>query len=221
MTTDPGVSLKRGSLDRAGIFEAAVALVDREGLHALNMRALARDLGVGTMSLYHHVANKEDLLDGIVETVLGEMEMPQAATAPPEERVTLMARSLRAVGLRHPECIPLLVTRPFQTGPALHPCEIAFGVLAEAGLDAEQALVAFRTVVAYVLGFVMMESAGFFVGVANCGAAELMAMGLPRLAEIAPHLEGRDTERDFDTGLRLVEEGVLGQQAGEAPPVIV
>lgn len=206
------------ALDRQTILAGALELVDREGLGALNMRALAHELGVGTMSLYHHVPNKEALLDGVVEGLLGEIEIPPAASGSWDQRAARMARSLREVALRHPGCVPLLVTRPFATGPSLQPCEAAFDLLAEAGLDVEQALIAFRTMVAYVFGWVMMESSGFFgAGGAHREPAWLRESGLPRLAEMATHLDGRDLNADFDAGLRVVELGVLTALLGDPP----
>ena len=197
-------------LDRATILSTAVELVDACGLAALNMRALARELGVGTMSLYHHVPNKDALLDGIVEVLNAEIEIPEVESGSWDERARRMARSLRAVALAHPNCVPLLVTRPFATASALRPCEAGFDVLADAGLGPDEAIVTFRTIVAYVLGFVMMESAGFFGGVGpDRDPEELLELGLPRLAGLAPHLAGRDIGADFDAGLRLVELGVL------------
>lgn len=198
------------ALDRMGILSAALDLVDRKGLAALNMRALADQLGVGTMSLYHHVGSKDALLDGLVEVVLGDIDVPDPRSGSWEERAARMARSLRDVALRHPGCVPLLVTRPFATGPSLRPCEAAFDLLAEAGLDTEQALIAFRTMVAYVLGWVMMESSGFFsAGGPHREPAWLEEAGLPRLAAMAAHLQNRDVTADFDAGLRVVELGVL------------
>ena len=213
VTTGRGGSLGRRSrrpLDREAILAAAVALVDRSGLGALNMRALASELGVGTMSLYHHVPNREALLDGLVEVVLADIELPDPASGTWDQRATRMARSLRAVAMRHPNCIPLLVTRPFATGGSLGPCEAAFAVLAEAGLDPEHALAAFRTIVAYVLGFVIMESSGFFGGVGPyCDPDALLELGLPNLARMAPYMADRDVDAEFDAGLRIVEQGVL------------
>ena len=199
------------SLDRAAILAAALELVDEVGLDGLNMRALAQRLGVGTMSLYHWLPNKDALLDGIVEALLLGIEIPPADAGSWEERALLMARSLRTVALQHPNAVPIMVTRPFATGDALRPCNAAFDVLAEAGLTREQALLAFRTIVAYVLGFVMMETAGFF-GKDGYGRDpdELIRLGLPRLAEMAPYLAGRDIDADFDAGLRIVELGALG-----------
>ena len=204
-------------LDRATILTAALALVDEHGLAALNMRALAVELGVGTMSLYNHVPNKEALLDGIVEVVLAGIDIPAPESGSWDERAARMARSLRAVALEHPNCVPLLVTRPFATAPALRPCEAGFEVLAEAGLGPDEALIAFRTIVAYVLGFVMMESNGFFGGVGpDRDPNELLELGLPRLAGLAPHLSGRDFGADFDAGLRMVELGALSWLATTA-----
>jgi len=197
-------------LDRDGILSAALALVDDRGLDGLNMRALAKGLGVGTMSIYHYVPNKDALLDGIVEAVVGEIEIPGAARGERDDRLLRMARSFRCAALRHPHCVPLLVTRTFTSALALRPCEAAFDILAEAGLDSEQSLIAFRTVVAYVLGFVTMESAGFFGGVGrDRPPEELLSLGLPRLAAMAPHLAERDIDADFDRGLRAIEQGAI------------
>jgi AcrR family transcriptional regulator len=201
---------KRSALDRAGILDAAIRLVDRVGLEGLNMRALAQELGVGTMSLYHYVPNKDALLDGIVEVLQAEIEIPPVDSGPWDDRAACMAASLRAVALRHPNAVPLLVTRPFASSAALRPCEAAFAILAEAGLDEEQLVMAFRTIVAYVLGFVMVESAGFFGGFgSDPDLDELAAAGMPRLAAVFPHLIGRDVGDDFDTGLRLVISGAV------------
>jgi TetR/AcrR family tetracycline transcriptional repressor len=206
-------------LDRATILSAAVALVDAHGLAALNMRALARELGVGTMSLYHHVPNKDAVLDGIVEVLNEEIEIPDPESGPWDERARRMARSLRAVALRHPNCVPLLVTRPFSSAAALRPCEAAFGVLSEVGLDPDRAIVTLRTFVAYVLGFVMMESAGFLAGVGpDRDPEELLELGLPHLAVIAGHLADRDINADFDAGLHLVELGLVSWLSSRGGP---
>jgi AcrR family transcriptional regulator len=192
-------------LDRAAILAAAVELVDRQGLAGLNMRALAQALDVGTMSLYHYVPNKDALLDGIVESLMLEIELPVPADGSWDQRALRMARSLREVALRHPNCVPLMVTRPFATPAALVPANAAFGLLAEAGLDAEQALITFRAIVAYVFGFVMMESAGFFASFGNAPDPDhLRGLGLEELAGVVPKLQGRDVGADFEAGFHVV-----------------
>jgi AcrR family transcriptional regulator len=207
----PRRTRKPAALDRPTILAAAIRRVGEVGMAGLNMRALAQHLGVGTMSLYHYVPNKDALLDGMVEALQAEIEIPPVDSGTWEERAFRMARSLRAVALRHPNCVPVLVTRPFASPAALRPCEAAFAILAEAGLDdEEQALIAFRTIVAYVLGFVMVESAGFFGGLGpDPDVDELVALGMPHLAAMAPHLLNRDVGADFDAGLRLVVQGAI------------
>ena len=203
-------------LDRQTILQAAVALVDRDGLAGLNMRALAQELGVGTMSLYHYVPNKDALLDGIVETLLNEISIPCDSDEPWHERAVHMARSFRDVCLRHPNCVPVIVTRPFATPASLAPCEAALALLAEGGCEPEQALIAFRAIVAYILGFVTMETAGFFdvIGGRTPLPQALAEMGLPHLSACVALMPGRDVTADFDAGFRVV---LLGSAGGQQP----
>ena len=186
--------------------------MDRDGLAGLNMRALAQELGVGTMSLYHYVPNKDALLDGIVEMLLNEISIPGDSGDEWHERAALMARSFRDVCLRHPNCVPVIVTRPFATPASLAPCEAALALLAEGGCDAEHALIAFRAIVAYILGFVTMETAGFFQDLAGRAPLPqtLSEMGLPHLSACVALMPGRDVTADFDAGFRAVLLGSAG-----------
>jgi AcrR family transcriptional regulator len=210
------VGRAKTALDRRSIARAAVELIDDNGLGGLNMRALAERLGVGTMSLYHYVPNKDALYDAVVECLLEGIDLPDPTSGRWDERAARMARSLRAVALEHPNTVPLLVTRPFSTSASLRPCEAAFQVLAEAGLDEEAALIAFRTIVAYVLGFVMIESVGFFGGAAN-ESGDFAALGLPYLAKMVPHMAERDIGADFDAGLAVVLSGSARPRPGRRP----
>src|SRR3954453_10140535 len=100
----------RARLSRERVLRAAVALADSGGLEALTMRRLGEDLGVEAMSLYKHVANKDDLLDGMVDLVFAEIELP----APGAEWRTAMrerAVSARAALLAHPWATPLMQSR--------------------------------------------------------------------------------------------------------------
>src|ERR687897_673164 len=103
--------VKRRPLSRRRILEAAVRFVDREGLEALSMRKLGSELGVEAMSLYNHVPNKDALLDGMVEVLLGELEVPSERAAW-EERVKEAYRGFRRLAHEHPNVFPLLVNRP-------------------------------------------------------------------------------------------------------------
>lgn len=214
----------RGGLDRRSILQAAVAVVDEAGLDGLNMRAVANKLNAGTMSLYHHVPGKDALLDGIAELVLSEIEVPGPERGEWPQRAVALAQSFYEVCRSHPHAIPVLVTRTFNSEAALTPCEAALGLLAEAGFAPEEALVAFRTILAFCLGFVTMEAGGFFGGGGHSDRGIrpdhdpdfLRQRGLDRLAEATPYLDGRNLTADFDTGLGMVLTGVLAT----APPAV-
>lgn len=204
--------LRRDPLDRDGIIAAALALVDRDGLDALSMRALAEELGVGTMSLYHHVPNKVAVHAGIAELLLSEIDDPAEGTW--DSRALAMARSLRQVALAHPHCVPLLVGHPFSSEGSLQPCEAALVLLAEGGFDPGRALLVFRTVVAYVLGFVTMEASGLFADTGPLqDQADLTRLGMDRLAAAVGLLSDTDAEAQFEAGLAIVFTGCLSQLA--------
>jgi len=110
----------RSTLTRARVLASAVALADREGLGALTMRSLARELGIEAMSLYHHVANKEDLLDGVIDIVVQEIQEavagiePAPQDTPPSDWKHAVRRRVltaRSVLLRHPWAPSVLETR--------------------------------------------------------------------------------------------------------------
>ncbi|MDH4346421.1 MAG: TetR family transcriptional regulator, partial [Thermoleophilia bacterium] len=109
MTPDTGNSPRR-PLTKERVLRAAVELADRDGLGALTMRRLGSELGVEAMSLYKHVANKEEILDGIVELVVGEIEIPSEG-ADWKEAMRRRAISAREVLNRHSWAIGLLEAR--------------------------------------------------------------------------------------------------------------
>jgi len=106
----------RVPLTRERVLQAAVALADRDGVASLSMRKLARELGVEAMSLYHHVASKHALLDGMVDHVFGEIDLP-AGERGWKEAMRQRAVSARAVLRRHPWAIALMESRA-TPGPA-------------------------------------------------------------------------------------------------------
>ena len=126
---------ERAGLSRSLILDAAVALVDREGLDGLSMRKLGGALGVEAMTLYHYVPNKAALLDGLVEWV-----MQHSATAPAladglswDRVLRRYAETLRTTLLGHPGVLPLFFTHPAVTPQTLKAVENGLRVLTEAG----------------------------------------------------------------------------------------
>src|SRR5919205_930930 len=150
----------RQPLNRRRVLEEAVLFVDREGLEALTMRRLGAELGVEAMSLYNHVPNKSALLDGMVEVLLGEVEIP-TEKAGWEERIREGYGAFRRLAHRHPNVFPLLVNRPPDTMDGVWLVEEFLRTLEEAGFGGETALHAFRVLSSYTFGYAMAEIRGF------------------------------------------------------------
>ena len=184
----------RRPLSRRRILEAAVELVDREGLGALSMRRLGRELGVEAMSLYNHVPNKEALLGGMVEVLIEGLESPPEGSGGWEDGVRGAFRSYLKLARAHPEVFQLFATRPLGTGEALR----IFEVLRGAGLDLVPALQAFRTLSSYTVGYALAEIRGF----------PLELEGGPRALELAPPLKEVDRDAQFEFGLDLILGGL-------------
>jgi AcrR family transcriptional regulator len=202
----------RTSLSRARILETAMELADRAGVHAVSMRKLGASLGVEAMSLYNHVANRDDLLDGMVDLVFGEIRPAE----PGEDwRSTLRARylSTRRVLARHRWAIALMESRA-NPGPAtLRHHDAVLGSLRAGGFTLPQAARAYSVLDSYVYGFALTETAlpfedeGEIAEMADAMLARFPADEFPHLAEFtAQHVmqPGYDYGDEFERGLDLI-----------------
>ena len=202
-------SERRRPLDRRTILEAAVRFVDREGLEALSMRKLGAELGVEAMSLYNHVPNKGALLDGMVEVLLGELEIPPESEGW-ERRVREAYRAFRRLAHEHPNVFPLLVNRPPDTMDGVWLVEEFLRTLEEVGFGKETALHAFRALSSYTFGYAMAEIRGFALEPDGfrLGAYRLPPEEFPRISELKPQLENVDHDAEFEFGLDLILTGL-------------
>lgn len=140
----------RQPLTRAGIVAAGIELADAQGLSVLTMRSLAAHLGFEVMSLYNHVANKDDLLDGMVDAVMNEIEEP-ASGMPWKQAARVIASSAHGVLLKHHWASPLLPSR--WPGPARwRHMETLLRVLDQSGMDAQRVDVGFHAIMLHVQG---------------------------------------------------------------------
>jgi TetR/AcrR family tetracycline transcriptional repressor len=199
----------RQPLNRRRVLEEAVRFVDREGLEALTMRRLGAQLGVEAMSLYNHVPNKSALLDGMVEVLLGELEIP-AENHGWEERIREGYRAFRRLAHEHPNVFPLLVNRPPDTMDGVWLVEAFLRTLREAGFGKEVALHAFRVLSSYTFGYAMAEIRGFALEPdgSRLGAYTLSPEEFPRISELRPQLENVDHDAEFEFGLDLILTGL-------------
>jgi AcrR family transcriptional regulator len=146
----------RAPLSRERVLQTAVELAARDGIESLTMRKLAEELGAGAMSLYHYVPNKEDLLDGMVDIVFGEIELPSTDD---DWRAALRRRAIatREVLNRHRWAVGLMESRA-TPGPAsfrLH--DAVLGCLREGGFSIELTIQAYSVMDAYIYGFALQE----------------------------------------------------------------
>lgn len=204
----------REPLSEARIVAAASAVADRAGLAGLSMRTVGRELGVEAMSLYHHVAGKEALLDALVDRLVSGIRHPDPAL-PWREALAERCRSMRSVLGAHPWGLGLIESRR-SPGPALmlhH--ETVIACLRGAGFPVRLAAHAFSVLDAYVFGFVTTEQhLPFEAG--ESAEAVVAEMAVPRdrfphLAEMAEVLvAGRDYAygEEFEWGLALILDGL-------------
>ena len=215
----------RKPLSRARVLGAAVALADEAGLEGASMRALAQVLGVVPMAIYKHVANKDELLDGMVDIVFSEIELPS------EELDWTSAMRRRAISTRealkrHSWAIGMMESR--NPGPAnLRNHDAVMGCLRKAGFPFEMAVHAYSVQDAYIYGFALQERDLAFETPDSAGAAaqrRAEAIGAlddyPHLVEIATKLpeSGYDNAVEFAWGLNLILDGLDRlRRAGPAP----
>jgi AcrR family transcriptional regulator len=198
------------------VLEGAMTVADRAGVSALTMRSLADELGVKPMSLYHHVANKDAVLDGIVDAVFAEIELPDPGG---DWRTAMRDRavSAREVLGRHPWAIPLLESRRAPGDAILRHHDAVLGALRRGGFSVPMAAHAFSLLDSYVHGFALGEAGLPFDDTeqAHEVAAEMVqqvpADDLPHLFELTTeHVmqPGYDYGEEFAYGLELILDGL-------------
>ncbi len=147
----------RPKLSRPHILEAALRLIDREGTEALSMRKLGTELGVEAMSLYRHVANKEAVLDGVVELLISKLGIPASSMQPWQEDVRRVADTYRYLARSHPRAFPLLALRPFTTPQAVEQERAILDLFRKAGFEEQAAHFAFRAFGSFTAGHLLEE----------------------------------------------------------------
>ena len=212
---------KRTRADRAGlsreqVLDAALDLVDRDGVAALSMRRLGAELGVEAMSLYNHVPSKADLLDGLIDLVFSEIE-PPSGTAGWRAAMWERAIAIRAVLSRHRWAIGLMESRT-SPGPAtLRHHDAVLGCLRRAGFPVALAAHAYAVLDSYIYGFALQEaSLPFYTGeetaeLAQALLAQFPADQYPYLAEFTfEHVlqPGYDYGSEYEYGLDLILDGL-------------
>lgn len=217
----------RRRLNREEVLRTALELVDSEGLEALSMRRLGQALDRDPMGLYRYATNRADLLDGITELVLNELAI---FPKDPDWQAQLrrIAHDLRLLALRHPNVVPLLVTRPLSTPlglrplGTLRPLEQILGLLVEAGFAPNDALHVYRAYYGFLYGHILNELQEYIVdpdenvALLRLGLHRLPAKDFPNLRELAPVLADYDGEAELDEGISILLSGLAERLTGGA-----
>jgi len=221
----------RQPLSRERIIAAAIDLADQKGIEALSMRGLGRELGVEAMSLYHHVANKEDLLSGMLDVIFGKIGLPSGEDW--REAMRQRAVSARAVFREHSWAVALLESREQPGEATFRHIDAVIGVLSEAGFSHALVGHAYALLDSYIYGFVLQENAFRTEGPAEGRElAQTLVEAMPEGAY--PHLVRFTREHvlqprydfalEFEVGLELILDGLerrrrkAGRRLPPAPP---
>jgi AcrR family transcriptional regulator len=205
---------RRVPLSRERVLDAAIKLADQGGLESLSMRKLGQELGVEAMAVYYHFANKGEVIDGIVDIVFSQIDLP-ASGADWKSAMRQRAVSLRDVLLRHRWAIGLMESRR-KPGPAnLRHHDVVIGSLRSAGLDMPTIAHAYSLVDSYIYGFALFTMNLPFdpsEEVAELGQGVLRAFPVnayPNLvAYISAMRPGYNYGDEFEYGLDLILDGL-------------
>ncbi len=208
---------EKASLTRERVLRAALELADSEGIDSLSMRRLGGRLGVEAMSLYNHVEGKEDVLDGILDLVIGEIAVPEAG-ADWRKAMRERAVSARQAFCRHPWAAALMDSRTSSGPGRLRYFDALVGALTGAGFPLEQAGRALSVLDCYIYGFALQrrnmaaggrERAEDRAGALRDSAPTEAFPYLNRMIEWTME-HGYDEDADFEFGLALILDGLAG-----------
>lgn len=217
------ITKSRERLTRARVIDAALTVMDAEGLDAVTMRRVAREVGVEAMSLYNHVEDKDDLLRGICDHVMADFEFPEG-TGDWVDRAKAGARAWRQMLQAHPDLMRLFAETH---GPnpssldSLRPTEFALALFREVGLSERDTVQAFHAFGGYIQGFVMMEGGsikgdGEHSEAMAAAGASLPADQFPVLAAVSRYFAECDADEQFEFGLDLMIRGLQAKVASDA-----
>ncbi|MCM3661346.1 TetR/AcrR family transcriptional regulator C-terminal domain-containing protein [Georgenia satyanarayanai] len=214
-------------MSRERVLTTALDMVDADGIEALSMRGLARELGCTPMALYRYADSRDALLDSLVESVLAKL-VSTPVTGDWVTELRRVAHGFRELALAHPRMVPLLVTRPLATPlglrprGTLRPLEMLLGLLINAGFSPADALHVYRTFFGLLYGHVLTELQEVVTdpeesdALLRLGLHRLPPQEFPHVRELANELATYDGVAELDKGLDMLVAGLQRQLLGQA-----
>ncbi len=204
-----GQQPEKRPLSRDRIIEAALQIIDADGVDALSMRRLAATLGVQAMSLYNHVGGKADVLDGVTEYITADMQLSKRTDGDWEDGIRSVSYAFRRAALRHPRAGELVLTRQLASPGALPVINCSLTVLLEHGFDEANAVHALRLLIAFQVGSLMRQfHSPAFPQEDESDVREreehLAGSGYAAVEKLAPRLAAIDHDAEFAFGLEAL-----------------
>jgi AcrR family transcriptional regulator len=210
MSSQPARPGPRPRYTREQVLETALELIDREPPEAFTMRRVADELGMGVMTLYGYVRNKDEMIEGVTELVLSQLRRSPAAGLGWEELVGSAVRDIYDICRRHPNLATLVLAQATASPGLFRLRERMLGTLEAAGLDEPTALHALGALTSYAVGFGIMQGGAVPIDLPE-RIAELPSAEFPRLHQAAERYGTHLSNEAFEYGLELLLEGLRGQ----------
>lgn len=208
------------ALSRTEIIRAAITFVQKHDLESLSIRKLSAQLGVAPMSLYRHVADKSEIVEGIVDALLGRAGVPD--TTDWRAWLSEAAHSLHEILRTHPSALEVFASRPVATPAALDRLEAGLSVLGDAGIDPDTALRAYGLVHTYTIGFSALEL-GRSSPQLKAGKAKRVpqpdtvdSARYPIIGAQTPDLAAFTTDEQFAYGITQILDGIEHSMSGRS-----
>jgi AcrR family transcriptional regulator len=207
------VAQSREPLTRRRVLEAALRLIDQDGLEGFSMRKLGAALGVEAMALYRHVENKRAVFDGVIELLIVQDPAPVDPDATPREILWAFAHVFRDVLRMHPRVLPLVATSPLRTQTSLVLLDQLLDTLHQAHLTGVESIYALQCLVGFVVGHTLLGSGTQAVAGLEPGPngptvwQHFPASYYPRLYALLPEIARWNADQEFDFGLQALLHG--------------
>jgi AcrR family transcriptional regulator len=204
------------SLTRQRVLEAALHLIDQEGLEGFSMRKLGASLGVEAMSLYNHVESKRAVFDEVIELLIVQAPLPVHPHATPREQLWTIAHAFRDVLRAHPRVLPLVATSPLRTSASLAMLDRLLETLHQAQITGVQSIYALQCLVGFIVGHTLIGTGTQAVAGLEPGPngptvwQHFPAERYPRLHTLLPEIAQWNADQEFDFGLEALLQGLFG-----------
>lgn len=204
-----------GTLTRQRVLEAALQLIDRDGLEGFSMRKLGAILGVEAMSLYNHVESKGALFDGVIEVLVLQAPYPEMPDTTPRDELWVYIHTFRDILRAHPRVLPLVATNPFRTPATLAILDRLLATVHRANVQGVQAIYALQSIAGFTIGQTLLDVGRTPVADFEPGAAgpiiwqRFPAERYPALHAALPAIMQWSSDQEFDFGLKALFRSIF------------